>query len=260
MFGRVGGELPAWSGELDQDPPGSGRLVLVRVSGGYGAVHDASGHKLTGIVDQLFCTDPRGCPVKDETCHNGTSITVPRVDGKYLLAVSSGATEAHFSVGRYSNVNSIPADISPCENGGSPIAKSALTRFAEDPCELLSNGDWDTATGIEPAESNVALASPQGGLCEWQLSEPVETDFLLGQAAIQERPWLELAGGYQGAQAVGGLGEQAFCATGHGPVQGLVPALYIELNSDWYLGVSGGSSCAAVTLLGQRAYARVAAA
>jgi hypothetical protein len=57
------------------------------------------------------------------------------------------------------------------------------------------------------------------------------------------------------AQEVGGLGADAICQNGY--VQGLVPALYIELNSDWYLGVSGGHSCAAAIEMGKEAYSAV---
>jgi len=60
----------------------------------------------------------------------------------------------------------------------------------------------------------------------------------------------------RGVEEVHGLGEDAVCNDG-AYVQGLVPALYIELNSDWYLGVSGGHSCAEAIEMGRDAYAEV---
>jgi hypothetical protein len=273
------GKLQAWAGEVDRNPPGGGRLVLIRVSGGYGAVHDESGHHLVGFVDQLFCTDPHGCPIKFETCENGTRITVPRLDPHYTLAVSSGAAGGEYTVAGYSDVNSIAPDVSPCDPDTSGVTKSALEHYAGDPCALLTSSEIQGATGLQPRppepppsgesegppapakplteSGEVGLASPQGGLCIWNLEQPIEQDFLIAQAAIQEKPWLEVTGepNLHGAQEVDGLGEDAICQNGY--VQGLVPALYIELNSDWYLGVSGGHSCADAIEMGKEAYAAV---
>jgi hypothetical protein len=270
------GKLQPWAGEVDNDPPGSGRLVLIRVSGGYGAVHDESGHRLVGFVDQLFCTDTHGCPIKFETCDNGTKITVPRLDPRYTLVVSSGSAGGEYTVAGYSNVNLIAANVSPCDPDTSGVSQSALEHYAANPCELLSGSQVQEATDEqprprEPAEAGepapatsaaqfgeVALASPKAGLCEWNLEQPIEQDFLIAQAAIQEKPWLEVTAlsSSNGVVDVHGLGEDAVCNNG-AYVQGLVPALYIELNSDWYLGVSGGHSCGAVIQMGRDAYAEV---
>ena len=213
-YGANTGKLQEWAGEVDRDPPHSGRLVLIRVSGGYGAVHDESGHHLVGFVDQLFCTDPHGCPIKFETCTNGTNITVPRLDAHYTLAVSSGATGGEYTVAGYSNVNSIAPDASPCDPDTSGVTKSALEHYSEDPCALLTSSEVEGATGLQPRppepppsgesegppaparplteSGEVGLASPQGGLCTWNLEQPIEQDFLIAQAAIQEKPWQEI--------------------------------------------------------------------
>lgn len=270
------GKLQAWAGEVDRDPPGSGRLVLIRVSGGYGAVHDESGHHFVGFVDQLFCTDVHGCPVKFETCTDGTRITVPRLDPRYTLAVSSGSAGGEYTVAGYSNVNSIAANVSPCDPDTSGVSRSALEHYAANPCELLSGSQVLDATDEQPRPNEppepgepaptsapteygeVGLTSPKGGLCEWNLEQPIEQDFLIAQAAIQEKPWLEVTelANPRGVEEVHGLGEDAVCNDG-AYVQGLVPALYIELNSDWYLGVSGGHSCAEAIEMGRDAYAEV---
>ncbi len=270
------GKLQAWAGEVDRDPPGSGRLVLIRVSGGFGAVHDESGHHLVGFVDQLFCTDVHGCPIKFETCTDGTRITVPRLDPRYTLAVASGAAGGEYTVAGYSNVNLIASDVSPCDPDTSGVSRSALEHYAANPCELLSGSQVADATGEqprhnEPAEAGepaptspptefgeVALASPKGGLCEWNLEQPIEQDFLIAQAAIEEQPWPEVTAlaAPKGIEEVHGLGVAAVCEN-RTYIQGLVPALYIELNSDWYVGVSGGHSCVEAIAMGRDAYAAV---
>ncbi len=277
------GKLQEWAGEVDLDPPVhvSDRFVLIRVSGGYGAVHDESGHQLVGFVDQLFCTDPHGCPIKYETCDNGTNITVPRLNVRYTLAVSSGAAGGEYTVASYNNVNSIAPSVSPCDPDTSGVSRAALEHYAADPCGLLTSMQVEGATGLHPRplepptdepeegivpsthappkeEGEVGFTSAKGGVCLWNLEQPIEQDFLIAQASIEEQPWLELASetALRSTEEVRGLGEDAICV--NGPyAQGLVPALYIELNSEWYLGVSGGHSCAAVIEMGKEAYTEV---
>jgi hypothetical protein len=275
------GKLQEWAGEVDRNPPvrTTQRFVLIRVSGGYGAVHDESGHQLVGFVDQLFCTDPHGCPTEYETCENGTNITVPRLDVRYTLAVSSGAAGGEYTVASYNNVNSIAPSVSPCDPDTSGVSRAALEHYAGDPCGLLTSSQVEGATGLhprpveppdnEPEEGivsthgppkeggEVGFSSPKGGLCLWNLEQPIEQDFLIAQASIEEQPWPELASetALRSTKEVHGLGEDAICANGY--VQGLVPALYVELNSEWYLGVSGGHSCADAIEMGKEAYAEV---
>ncbi|HXW78980.1 MAG TPA: hypothetical protein VEJ84_05750, partial [Acidimicrobiales bacterium] len=263
VSGKSGGYLPVWSGEVDNNPPTGNMLLLVHVTEGDAAVHDNYGHQAVGITDQLFCQDQTryGCGFTPVTCDNGTNITVDKLYGRYTLAVSSTGVPATFSVGTYANVNDIPSSISPCDAG---VPMSVLRYYGNHPCLLLFEDDTNTNTTTVDGEVvyNEDVTTSLGGLCSWGTEKdgivPVD-----GQLAIQEEPWTQVESmkSYD-AEDLGGLGEEAFCDPGvYKP--GYVPSLYVELNSEWYLGVSGAppggisSNCPTLVALTRQALGRL---
>lgn len=266
VVGASGGSLPAWSGEVDYHAPTSNGLLLVHVTGGYGAVHDHSGHQAIGITDQVFCQDQSkfGCGFKNKTCDNGTNITVDKLYGSYDVAVSSDDGPASFIVRKYTNVNDIPSDISPCDAG---VSTATLKYYGEHPCLLLFSTDTNTNMPTSTGETvwNEDDTSPLGGLCSWGTQAADGNIPVDGQIAIQQEPWVQIEAQNMASNAedVGGLGEQAFCDPGPPYNPGYIPALYIELNSDWYLGVTGSppgaskGSCNALRGAGHEALSRL---
>jgi hypothetical protein len=121
------------------------------------------------------------------------------------------------------------------------ISPIALTFFADAPCELLSFTDWQAATGEKP-DRDTTDHFANGGLCQWDLHQPINQDYLLGQAAVQKTPWSKLL--HAGA-TVHMQGLSGFCATTPNAPLNSRAYLYLELTPAWYLGVSTGSCAAA---------------
>ncbi|HXW78979.1 MAG TPA: hypothetical protein VEJ84_05745, partial [Acidimicrobiales bacterium] len=237
--GESAGSLPVWSGLVDYDPPTGKMLLLVHVTNGYAAVHDLYGNQAVGFTDQLFCQDRTAyhCGYKPVTCDNGTNITVDKLYGRYTLAVSSDASPASFTVGEYSDVNDIPSDISPCDAG---VPMEVLMYYGNHPCLLLFDTDSNSNTTTVSGQVvwSEAATSPLGGLCSWGTQTKQGIIPVGGQIAIQKEPWTQVESmRFSTAKDVGGLGEEAFCNPGAST--GYTPGLFVELNSDWYLGATG---------------------
>ena len=265
VTGVGAGYLPPWSGEVDFRPPTGKELLLVHVTNGYAAVHDAYHDQAVGITDQLFCQSqtPFGCGYNPITCESGTNITVDKLYGEYTLAVSSDGTPASFTVQRYSNVNDIPSDISPCDQG---VPMATLRYFGNHPCLLLFDSDTNTNHPTSNGEIvwSEEATSSQGGLCSWGVQKngiiPVD-----GEISIQQEPWAQVqAQATANVRDIGGLGENAFCVPGTSR-PGYTPDLFVELNSEWAVGISGAppgnatgtGACGALVALAHEALGRL---
>ena len=249
--------MPPWSGFLDEvsKPTPETPLVLVRMSGGFAAAHDAAGHQKVGFTEALFCESARFCPRSSTLCSDDKHAPTTLMFPQFELAFSSDASTATFIVLAVKQVSDIPTAISPREPTTTDrVTAAALANFAGDPCGLLTIPEFEAATGIPTRDHSTAASSPTTALCVWNRVTPIGQDFLLGQDSLQKIAWTAVLSQYPPppvAHHVGGLGEEAFCVTA-----GSASYLNVELNANWTLGVSS-PSCAADRELAGEALSRL---
>jgi hypothetical protein len=199
---------------------------------------------------------------------NDHPISVASLDPPFILALSSAAASATFVVAPYPSVATIPPSLSPCDLKTSSISGAALAHFSADPCALLTNGEWEEASGQEPAYSNVLFKAPWGGDCQWEMKNPgpdgngTNTNFDLGEVEIHEGSWALFESEVKaipGAKVVHGLGQQAWCSPNgsHSPPT-VAEAIFVALNANWSLAINA-DSCGSATYLGHQAYDRLEA-
>ena len=92
--GSNGGTLQPWAAVIDKESSVPDGLLEISVSGGYGSVHDGSGHSALGFTDAVFCVGSKPCQDTDVSCTSGgTPLNLAPLAAPFTLAVSSTASD-----------------------------------------------------------------------------------------------------------------------------------------------------------------------
>ena len=121
--GSNGGTLQPWAAVVDKESSVPDGLLEISVSGGYGSVHDGSGHSALGFTDAVFCVGSKPCQDTDVSCTSGgTPLNLAPLAAPFTLAVSSSSSDARYTITSVASPanRTTPVDLPPSAGDCNP--------------------------------------------------------------------------------------------------------------------------------------------
>ena len=121
--GSNGGTLQPWAAVIDKESSVPDGLLEISVSGGYGSVHDGSGHSALGFTDAVFCVGSKPCQDTDVSCTSGgTPLNLAPLAAPFTLAVSSSSSDARYTITSVASPanRTTPVDLPPSAGDCNP--------------------------------------------------------------------------------------------------------------------------------------------
>jgi hypothetical protein len=121
--GSNGGTLQPWAAVIDKESSVPDGLLEISVSGGYGSVHDGSGHSALGFTDAVFCVGSKPCQDTDVSCTSGgTPLNLAPLAAPFTLAVSSTGSDARYTITSIASPGNrtTPVDLPPLAGDCNP--------------------------------------------------------------------------------------------------------------------------------------------
>ncbi len=121
--GSNGGTLQPWAAVIDKESSVPDGLLEISVSGGYGSVHDGSGHNDLGFTDAVFCVGSKPCQDTNVSCTSGgTPLNLAPLAAPFTLAVSSTGSDARYTITSIASPGNrtTPVDLPPSAGDCNP--------------------------------------------------------------------------------------------------------------------------------------------
>jgi hypothetical protein len=141
--GSNGGALQPWAAQIDKESSVPDGLVEISVTGGYGSVHDESGHSALGFTDAVFCVGSKACQDTNVSCTSGaTPLSLAPLATPFTLAVNSTDADARYTITSIASPGNrtTPMDLPPAAGDCNPVPPSS------GPAVAYSEGDPHLAT------------------------------------------------------------------------------------------------------------------